>query len=56
MLKLLPVYRELRWRMVLFLKGESILIGSQENIETTSYKNLFYAIHGIGFIRWNVKK
>ncbi|WP_264448232.1 sugar phosphate nucleotidyltransferase [Bacillus cereus] len=33
----------------LFVKGESILIGSQENIETTSYKNLFlHAIHGIG--------
>lgn len=33
----------------LFEKGESILIGSQENIETTSYKNLFlHAIHGIG--------
>ena len=33
----------------LFKKGESILIGSQENIETTSYKNLFlHAIHGIG--------
>ena len=28
---------------------ESILIGSQEHIETTSYKNLFlHAIHGIG--------
>ena len=33
----------------LFTKGESILIGSQEHIETTSYKNLFlHAIHGIG--------
>ncbi|PFJ12633.1 nucleotidyltransferase [Bacillus cereus] len=33
----------------LFGKGESILIGSQENIETTSYKNVFlHAIHGIG--------
>lgn len=33
----------------LFGKGESILIGSQEHIETTSYKNLFlHAIHGIG--------
>ncbi|MGE7885865.1 sugar phosphate nucleotidyltransferase [Bacillus cereus] len=33
----------------LFTKGESILIGSQDNIETTSYKNLFlHAIHGIG--------
>ncbi|TCJ85776.1 UNVERIFIED_ORG: mannose-1-phosphate guanylyltransferase/phosphomannomutase [Bacillus cereus] len=33
----------------LFAKGESILIGSQEHIETTSYKNLFlHAIHGIG--------
>ena len=33
----------------LLAKGESILIGSQEHIETTSYKNLFlHAIHGIG--------
>lgn len=33
----------------LFAKGQSILIGSQEHIETTSYKNLFlHAIHGIG--------
>lgn len=33
----------------LFAKGESILIGSQENIETTSFKNLFlHAIHGSG--------
>ena len=35
--------------MVLFLKRRKYINGSQENIETTSYKNLFlHAIHGIG--------
>lgn len=41
----------------LFTKGESILIGSQEHIETTSYKNLFFMqFMVLGFIRWNAKK